>query len=255
MGTRTVISAMALIAILAGNALAGETTGQTESKKSEWSVGAGAVVASKPHRGVSSKLYPVPLLAYEGERLYLRGIAAGYRVFMGERWAIGPIVRPRFEGYDADDSSALTGMRDRDPSVDAGVDFSWRADWGLLSLAIVTDLLGRHSGQEVEFSYTALFPYGGFEFIPSAGVRWRSSSLVDYYYGVRAEEAAAGRPAYEAGDTITPVVRLAVRRKLSAKWSVLGAAQYEWFGSEITDSPIVEDDYIMSFMIGLAYSF
>ncbi len=255
MKTRTIISAIALTVIAVGNTLAGEATEQTESRQPEWFVGAGVIVVSKPYRGVDSKVYPMPLFGYDGERLYLRGITGGYRLFKGERWSLGPILRPRIEGYEAGDSSVLAGMRDRDPSLDAGIDLSWRADWGLLSAAIVTDVLGRHDGQELGVSYTARFPYGGFDFFPSAGLRWRSSNLVDYYYGVRGDEVRAGRPAYEPGDTITPVVRLTVRRKIVTKWVALASAQYEWFGSEITDSPIVEDDYAVSLMLGLAYSF
>lgn len=235
--------------------LAEEMQQESQLKKAEWFVGAGAIVVSKPHIGVDAKIYPVPLFGYEGERAYLRGVMAGYRLFKGERWSLGPVLRPRFEGYEASDSSALAGMSDRDPSLDAGAEWSWRADWGLIGVSLVTDVLGKHHGQELEFSYTAMFPYGGFDFIPSVAARWRSSNLVDYYYGVRAEEETADRSAYEPGDTIAPLVRLMVRRKLSEKWSALGAAQYEWLGSEITDSPIVEDDYVVSFMLGLTYTY
>ena len=244
-----------VLGLVAVGVQAEQTPQENQVKEAKWFVGAGAVVVSKPHIGVDAKIYPIPLIGYEGERAYLRGIMAGYRLFKGERWSLGPILRPRFDGYEASDSTALTGMSDRDPSLDAGAEWSWRADWGLLGVSLVTDVLGKHHGQELEFSYTALFPYAGFEFVPSAALRWQSSNLTDYYYGVRTEEAAAGRPAYAPGDTITPVVRLMVRRKLSEKWSALGAAQYEWYGSEITDSPIVDDDYVVSFMLGLTYAY
>jgi outer membrane protein len=254
MKAKTVIFGIVL-GLAALGARAEETPQEGQLKNAEWFVGAGAIVVSKPHAGVEAKTYAIPLFGYEGERLYLRGIVGGYRLFKGERWSLGPVLRPRFEGYDAADSTTLAGMKDRDASLDAGAEWSWRADWGLIGVSLVTDVLGKHHGQELELSYTALFPYAGFEFVPSAALRWRSSNLVDYYYGVRAEEAAAGRPAYEPDDTITPLARLMVRRKLSEKWSALGAVQYEWFGSEITDSPIVEDDYIVSFMLGLTYTF
>jgi outer membrane scaffolding protein for murein synthesis (MipA/OmpV family) len=35
---------------------------------------------------------------------------------------------------------------------------------------------------------------------------------------------------------------------------VLGAVQYEWLDGEMTDSPIVDDDYDASFMVGALYS-
>lgn len=240
---------------VAAVAPASQAQQQSQSKKADGFVGGGILFVSTPHTGVDPKAYLVPLFGYEGERFYLRGIFGGYRLFKGERWSLGPVLRPRFEGYDAQDSAALVGMQDRDWSLDAGAEWSWLADWGLIGVSLVTDVLGRHHGQELELSYTARFSGAGFEFIPSAALRWRTDHLVDYYYGVRAEEATAGRPAYEGDDTITPAVRLAVRRKLSSKWSVLGAAQYEWLGSEITDSPIVEDSSTVSLMLGLTYAF
>lgn len=254
---KTNVGIFAIILALAGavGVRADEIEPESERRPAAWFVGGGAIISPKPHIGLGTKVYPIPIFGYEGERLYLRGIVGGYRLFKGERWSLAPVLRPRFEGYDAADSPALAGMGDRSLSLDAGAEWSWLADWGLLGVALVTDVLGKHRGQELEFSYTALFSYGGFDFVPSAALRWRSRNLVDYYYGVRPEEAAPGRPAYRPDDTISPLVRLMLRRKLSQAWSAMGAVQYEWFGSEIRNSPIIEDDYGLSFIFGLTYSF
>jgi len=217
-------------------------------------LGGGAMVTSRPYAGVDTRVYPVPLFVYEGKRLYLRGLFAGYRLLMADGWSVGPIVQPRFEGYEEDDSFALKGMDDRPWSLDAGIGISWLTKIGLLGMSGVTDTLGRHNGQELEFSYTILFKLGGFDLIPSAGMRWKSHDLVDYYYGVRSEEARAGRPAYEGEDAFDPFMRLAVRRKLTERWSLVAAAQHEWLDDEISDSPIVDRDYDVSFIVGMLYS-
>jgi len=221
-------------------------------------VGGGAIISSKPYEGMDAKAYPVPLFAYEGKRLYFRGITGGYWLFTWNGLSIGPVLQPRFDGFEEDDSSALDGMDDREWSVDGGAGVSWLTDIGLFGLTFVSDLLGRHDGQELDFSYTILFKWGGFDFIPSTGVRWKSENLVDYYYGVRADEVrldpAPARLAYSGSDAVDPYVRLAVRRKLVPRWSLLMAAQYEWLDSEITDSPIVDDGYDASFLLGLLYT-
>lgn len=217
-------------------------------------LGGGALVSTKPYAGVDPRIYPVPLFAYEGKRLYLRGVVGGYRLLMDNGWSIGPVVQPRFDGYEQDDSSALNGMEERDWSVDAGVGVSWLTKVGLFGLSGVTDILGKHRGQEVELTYTALFQYGGFDFVPSAGMRWKSGNLVDYYYGVRPNESRPDRPAYDGDAALDPFLRVAVRRKLSERWSLLAAAQYEWLDGEITDSPIVDADYEASFIVGMLYS-
>lgn len=232
-----------------------ENEPQAATEKPGVYVGAGAVISGKPYVGADSKVYPVPLVGYEGERLYLRGISGGYRLVKMKRWSIGPTVRARFEGYEASDSPALSGMQDRNPTVDGGIDLAWMTDWGLFSTIVVTDLLGAHDGHELEASYTIRLPYAGFTIFPSVGVRWRSSNLVQYYYGVRDSEARPGRPAYKPDAAITPVVRLALRRDLSEKWGALLAAQYEWLDSEISNSPIVDDTSRLSLVLGVTYAF
>jgi len=234
---------------------AAETEQETESERPEIFVGAGAVIRSEPYDGVDSKIYPIPLFGYEGKRLYLRGITGGYRLIQSKGWSIGPTVRPRFEGYQAGDSSALRGMKDRNPTIDGGVELAWRMNWALISTVVVTDLLGAHDGHELELSYTARFSYAGFDVIPGAALRWRSSNLVDYYYGVKASEVKKGRLAYAPDETVSPLVRLALRRKMSERWGLLFATQYEWLDDKISDSPIVETDSILSVVLGATYSF
>ncbi len=221
-------------------------------------VGGGAVLSSQPYVGADTRVYPVPMFAYEGKRLYFRGIMGGYWLYTFDGVSVGPVLRPRFDGYEEDDSSFLEGMDDREWSMDGGIGINWLTDIGLFGAAFTTDLFGRHDGQELDFSYTILFQWAGFDFIPSLGVKWKSDNLVDYYYGVRDNEArfdpGALRAPYEGNDAVDPYVRLAVRRKLNPRWSLLGAVQYEWLDDEITESPIVDEGYEASVLLGILYT-
>jgi len=256
---RSMVGACVLVGFLVTTGWCNEA--QTETKLEDEPsvyVGGGAIISSQPYVGADARVYPVPLFAYEGKRLYFRGIMGGYWLYAFDGFSDGPVLRPRFEGYNEDDSRELEGMEDRKWSIDGGLGVSWLTDIGLFGVTFVTDLLGRHKGQELDFSYTILFKYGGFDFIPSAGVRWKSDNLVDYYYGVESDEIrfdqAISRASYEGDDAVDPYLRLAVRRKLTDRWSLLGAVQYEWFDDEIKDSPIVEDGYETSFLFGVMYS-
>ena len=250
----SVVVWMIISAIFATALVAAETEENGGSERSEIFVGAGAVVRSKPYDGVDSKIYPVPLFGYEGKRLYLRGITGGYRLVQIKGLSIGPTVRPRFDGYQASDSSALAGMKNRNATVDGGVALAWKTSKGLFGLTAVTDLLGAHDGYAIEFSYTAKFTRADFDFIPGFGLTWRNSNLVDYYYGVKNSEAREGtRPAYSPDAALTPLVRLAIQRNIMKRWGLLFAVQYEWLDSEMRDSPIVDDDSILSLVRGLTY--
>jgi outer membrane protein len=217
-------------------------------------VGGGAFIQTSPYAGVDTKVYPAPVVAYEGKRFYVRSAIVGYRIISENGLMIGPQVEPRVEGYNADDSPFLNGMRDRNWSVDGGVNIEAATPVGLLGVSIVTDLLGRSCGQEVQFRYLIMFPALGFHLIPSGGVSWESEKLVDYYYGVKPSEARPGRPAYEPGQAFDPFLRLVIRRKLTKHWSLFSDARYEWLASEITDSPIVSKDYQFSITAGALYA-
>ena len=233
----------------------GNGEGEARERKAKISVGAGAIVTSKPYRGTNARVYPVPMFSYEGRRFYFRGVAAGYRLFEGTNWSLAPVLSPRFDGYDENDSSALWGMDDRDVSLDAGLAFTLRGDWGVFGAALVTDVLGKHDGQELELSYSKPLRWEKWTIAPALGLHWQSSNLVDYYYGVRVKERRAGRPAYDADEAVNPFVALRVQRRLGKKWNVLGAIQYEWFDDEISDSPIVDDNYDISVVTGVLYTF
>jgi len=227
---------------------------RTEPNDAEIYIGAGAILKGQPYKGVESRLYPVPMFGDDGPRLYLYGISGGYRLFKRGGMSLGPVVQPRFMGYEEDESRDLAGMDDRDWTVDLGAAWSWRTDYGLFSLSWVADVFGKHEGHELQFSYTIMFPLAGFDIIPQAGVQYQSSNLTDYYYGVRKREAV-GRLPYEAGEAFNPFVRVAVRRELSERWSLLFGAQVDWLDSEIKDSPIVEESRDLSLLAGLLYSF
>jgi outer membrane protein len=217
-------------------------------------VGGGGLIQVLPYAGVDTKVYPAPVVAYEGKRLYVRSAIVGYRIISENGLMIGPQVEPRVEGYKEDDSPFLSGMRDRNWSVDGGVNIEAATPVGLLGVSIVTDLLGRSCGQEVEFRHLIMLPVLGFHLIPSGGVRWKSEKLVDYYYGVKPSEARPGRPAYQGEQAFDPFLRLVVRRKLTKHWSLFSDARYEWLASEITDSPIVSKDYQFSITAGALYA-
>ncbi len=217
-------------------------------------LGGGGFVQTEPYAGVQARVYPAPVVAYEGERLYVRSAIVGYRVIADHGVMIGPQVQPRIEGFKADDSPFLNGMQDRQWSVDGGVNIEAATPVGLLGVSIVSDLLGRHRGQEVEFRYLVMFPLLGFHVIPSGGVRWKSDHLVDYYFGVRPSEARPDRPAYQGQQAFDPFLRLVVRHNVTKHWSLFTDAQYEWLASEIAKSPIVSKDHQLSLTAGVLYA-
>jgi outer membrane protein len=144
-------------------------------------------------------------------------------------------------------------MQDHIWSLDAGLGASWLTDFGFFGLSVARDVLGGHDARGLELSYTYPFRLGGFVFLPSAGMRWKSHNLVDYYGG-QLGQAGVDRPAREDSTALDPFVRLGVRRRIAPRWSLLASIQYEWLDESITDSPVGDVDHDASFAMGMSYS-
>jgi outer membrane protein len=235
----------AFVWIAAVTAAAAAETGEGEPARPRVelhaSVGAAAVVWPRPYDGAGSSVYALPIASLSYGRLWMTGVTVGYRAVGGRRGGIDVFVRPRLDGYDAGDSTALRGMADREWSADVGIGVSRRRERLELDLTATTDLLDRHEGTEVAFEAGFPFRAGGWRLVPAAAVAWQGEDLVDYYYGVRPEEELPDRPAYRAGAAFTGRARLSASRRIGdSRWSFVANATLERPGEEIRDSPIVD---------------
>ncbi|NOQ15497.1 MAG: hypothetical protein GQ581_00385 [Methyloprofundus sp.] len=153
------------------------------------------------------------------------------------------------------ESSATIAIPDRKVAVDAGLEVLYTADWGELQMQFLSDISFRHKGFEIWGSYTYPWQYGNLSLTPSVGFVWKSSSLLNYYYGVRYDEAQSGMPAYQAGSGTNAFVRLAAVYHLSNHWGIVGVVEYESLSASIQDSPFVDKKSIQTYFIGLTYQF
>ena len=220
-----------------------------------WTFGLIAADRDAPYAGLDEDLLVVPLVRFEGERSYLRGLRAGWRLRASDGHELVLIGQARLDGYDANDSPVLAGMADRRASLDVGLASTWTSKtFGALELAAMTDALDRSGGSELAASWNLMFRAGDWTVIPGASLRWQDADLVDYYYGVRAGEALPGRPAYRGDAALTPDVSLLATRPFADRWTVFVRASHAWLPSEITGSPIVDRDRSTALFVGLGWS-
>ncbi len=221
----------------------------------QFKAGPGVVISTKPYIGMDTQYYVVPFIFYQYDKITFAGTNLGYNLLQESNYAVNIIAKWRFDGYDADDSSALAGMEDREFSVDAGGDLSVFGDWGTIKTSFVLDVTGRHDGFEAGLSYSKRLHYDPLILSPLVGFNWRSDKLNNYYYGVRTSEAQAGRNAYPAGESLNWFGGCELNYELGENWSLYGRGVYEHLGSEITNSPIVDEDHVVKFIAGAIYTF
>lgn len=224
-----------------------------------FSAGFGALIVDKPHRGGDTDVRAIPMVFYRNGRFVWSGTRVSYYLVYDQGWAVSLLGTPRFEGYDDDESSYLNGMHDRDATYEAGLQAAKTFDWGTLTATVLTDVLGEHGGQEIRLTYEKkledVLAVEKFDLTPQFGINWRSKQLNDYYYGVEGTEATPGRPEYHAGSTTGILAGVRFDYALSEKWNLFSAVNVEWLGSEITDSPIVNENAIVTCLFGAMYRF
>ena len=222
-------------------------------------VGGGAVITQNPYKGIDTEVHGIPIILYKTERFSIFGPRMSYSLFEDEGWEISSLAEVRLEGYDESDSHFLQGMDDREWTLELGPSLSKTLAFGTLTADFAADILNEHQGYEFRLSYSYDFSnilnIPALMLTPNIGVNYRSRQLNDYYYGVRASEVIAGRPEYDVGDSVGLMVGAGIYYILSENMSLMGMISFEWLGDEIKNSPIVDEDYLEAFLLGMIYRF
>jgi MipA family protein len=230
-----------------------------------WGLGLGAVVSDNPYAGRDTRYTPLPLITYDSERFFFRGITGGVHLFDNELLQLDFIVQGDFGGIDADDFGrrelALNGidrdlLEDRDDTAQAGFQLGFEGRLGELKLEFVADVLDASGGYEASAEYGYPITFGErLTLTPMLGVKWLSADTADYYYGTLDAEVARGVVRYRPGAVAIPEVGLDVKYNLGGRWMLLGNLSYGALPSKISDSPLVDDDRAAGLMIGVIRAF
>lgn len=234
---------------------------------SNWSVGAAVGVRQGLYAGEDSNVRALPLIGYEGERVYWRGLSLGYHLVKSESFVVDGFVAGRLDAVDADDFGrnelAARGidrdlLADRDDAADVGMSASWRGKAGEIELTLRADVTGTSEGYEAELGYSYPIRLAPRVMLsPSVGVKFLSEDLANYYYGTLDEEVLRGVPSYQPGSAVIPYVGLAVAVPFAEKWRLFGQVAYEALPSEIKDSPLIDEDASRAgrVFMGILYNF
>lgn len=238
---------------LSSTALAQEGPGGDPGEQGppRWGLGIAAMVSESPYAGEGTKVLPIPLVTYHGERFYLEGLSAGWVVARGDSFELAAVAKGRMDGFDVKDlgRTELAGngvdyrlLEDRDMGLDLGAKFKWSNGNSELEVELLADATDTSGGQEFSLQYGYGFDVGMGRITPNVGVTWQSKDMANYYYGTLKEEVARGVVDYKPGAVTIPHVGVGYFRPLGEKWMLLGFAQYKLLPDKITDSPLIERD-------------
>ncbi len=229
------------------------------------SVGVGVTMTQSPYAGAGSSVSLLPLLNYEGQRLFVRGMTGGVHLYEQEGFALDVIVSGRFDGIDAEDFGrdelASNGINrdwldDRDDGLDLGLQASWEGSAGQLRATAKGDISGTSDGYELSLEYGYPLQVAGVTVVPSVAVSYLSDKLGNYYYGTLGAEEARGVARYHPDSAVVPSVAVGIAKPLNDRWMLNAEAGYQWLPGNITDSPLTEGDSgQLGVRVGLSWIF
>ena len=254
-----VLSCIAAVTILMCSVIAAQAE-ENKSTNNRWGfdLGIGGTVSTSEYRGVERLGTALPMLGYEGDRLYLRGLSGGVHVFKNENHEFNVQLSYLPQNFYASwsDSSAMKKLDDRYSSAMVGINYRLHTDLGLLAATLSTDALGVNNGVMAVASYSYPIRFANMSLIPALGVQWTDVNFNDYYYGVSKSEAqASGLSHYSPQAALAPYGEVTLRVGLTESWSAFASGKALFLGEEVRNSPMVEHSAKYSLSGGLLYAF
>jgi outer membrane protein len=260
------IAAMAVAAFTSATAAAQDastdvlTATRAETQGSNLALGIGIASRQLPYTGVKRDNIPLPLVFWDSHWLKLDGTGLEVKLARAslspeQRLSAGLRLTYQLDGYKASDSPALVGMEDRKSSIWGGVGVTWTNPIAQVNASWLADLSDHSRGQKLQIQAEHRFAWNNFGITPKLQAQWMDSKVVDYYFGVRQQEALPTRPAYvgTAATSIGAGVRLDYIVGMHHTLFVdLGATHLP---NEIKRSPIVDRANPSQIALGYLYRF
>jgi len=167
-----------------------------------WGLGVAAISVQHSYTGIKREHHVLPLISYENQYVRVFGPVVEFKAASidlggGQRLDLRVIGKYDFSGYETGDAPILTGMRERKGSFWAGARAIWRTGVVDVSAELQADVAGKSHGRRASLGLERNWRIGEQVMLtPRASAVWVDRKYVDYYYGVEAGEARAGRAAY-----------------------------------------------------------
>lgn len=219
-----------------------------------WTLGLSVVGDSNPYIGQDEDFLAIPLIGYRDGPFSISTLGLEYDFYRDGAWRLTAAARPRFSGLISTDGPLLDGI-DRQVTGDVALEAAYDIGVFRATGAIRQEFTGEHSGQELRFGLGVRQQAGPVGLSLEAGAAWQSEDLSQYVWGVSAAEARPGRPAYAPGDVVVPYLSLGARVPVNDRWSVVGSIRADFLPDDVTDSPIIEDDTLVSGILGVVFRF
>lgn len=202
--------------------------------------GAGLGINQELYKGYKRRVIPLPVIGYRGKKLQVFGPFASYNLVQTEHLSFSAKLSPRFQGFDESDSDIFIGMDERKFSMDLGAGAEYKYNNWKVSVDSMFDVLARSNGYENTFNVAKVLRYGPIFVEPSVSLAYLDEDMVNYYYGVRPEEATTERQAYIADSAFNTSLGISVTTPILFKGLTRLSVSHTWYDDDIADSPLTD---------------
>ncbi|MFW9266068.1 MipA/OmpV family protein [Pseudomonas sp. NR3] len=232
-----------------------------ESEGSAWGLGVGAASSQQPYKGIDRDSEVLPLIYFENEYVRVFGPTAEIKlpsldISDTQQLEFSLVGEYDFSGYDDDDARILDGMSDRKGGFWAGAKVQWRNDLADVSAEWLGDVSSNSKGQRFTLGLERSWNFGEhIRLTPRLAAIWQDDNYVDYYFGVRENEARADRAAYDGKSGMNTEIGLRGNYMFDDHHSVFLDLKATSLSDEIKDSPLVDRSTENSALFGYLYRF
>jgi len=197
-----------------------------------------------------------PAIDYQYKRFYFQAGDIGFNMVDNKNWEVNFGVGVNLVGdTERGDSRLLNDLPDLSLPVSAFISAQYITKIGLFKVKHGAEINNKHNGSYSNISYSAPIFKGNWLIMPQITYEHQSQEVVNYFVGVNAADASATIPAYQTGSVNNFQLSVLGLRQINDKWSFIGNIQNEYFGDEISDSPIIDGDQRLSVFAGFLYKF
>lgn len=223
----------------------------------EGTIGLAIAQSSQPYRSYDKEALPAPILSWEGERLFLRGTSAGYRLWEGGSSKLVLSISPLLSRYRPEDSTdwRMRQLDDRRFLGVAGIGWRTTGAWGSVSAKAEAEVTGV-GGVLGDLSYTYPLQAGAATLLPEVGATYQSKEMTRHYYGIsRSESLRSGFTTYSPDESVMPYLGLTALVPLGKTWSATGAVRRTILSDTIKSSPMTNSNHMDTLVLGLSRRF
>jgi MipA family protein len=261
------------------NAMAGSCT---EAGQWRFALAAGAGHRSNPLIGGHNfPLWVIPDLSYYGKHWFFDNGTLGYNWSLDSSWQLSLVSRLNEErGYfrrshpsnvfnrfmvsdmglagPAEKSAVIPELSIHDvakrpTAIDAGLQLDWFSSGLQLKANWWHDVSGQYHDQHASISASTGWQSTHGEWQLSTSLHWKSADLINTFYGIVNEQRLPDD--YQAGSSWQPELKLTWSYPLTTEWSALAFYRYRILDDAMTDSPLVNEDNIRTWFVGVTYRF